>query len=142
MDSKNFFPFVTISRQTGAGGHLLAETLLEAMKKNPHRELFAGWSAFDAKECQAMLENARFRVTFPWLKEEIYRTNPVDFFYQVFGDQSPQMDVMSRIFKTIRHRAQQGKVIFIGRGATYLTQSLHLVLASGSSHRFPNESNA
>lgn len=101
------------------------EKLLERMKKDPRRELFAGWSIFDAKECQTMLAEARFRVTFPWLKNEMYRTNLGNFFYKVFGDQSPQMDVMSRIFKTIRLRAEQGKVIFIGRGATYLTQSLH-----------------
>jgi cytidylate kinase len=117
------YPFLTISRQVGAGGHMLAESLLAEMEQAPDRELFTGWTIFDAAECKKLLADANFRVTFPWIREESYRTNLGDFFYQVLAQQSPQMDAMGKLFKAIVGHARKGKYIFIGRGATCLTRS-------------------
>ena len=41
------FPFVTISRQAGAGGHLLSYIILTELLKSKENDLFQGWHVFD-----------------------------------------------------------------------------------------------
>jgi hypothetical protein len=40
-------PFVTISRQAGAGGHSLAGAMLERFSAQADKELFGDWQVFD-----------------------------------------------------------------------------------------------
>ena len=40
-------PFVTISRQAGAGGHSLADVMLGVFEQQPDRDTFSGWQIVD-----------------------------------------------------------------------------------------------
>src|SRR5688572_30283359 len=63
-------PFVTISREAGAGGHSLAETLLEQMKAIDGIPVLRGWQVMDQELCHKILENPHLKVSLEALLTE------------------------------------------------------------------------
>jgi len=120
------FPFITISRQAGAGGHSLSRIVLEAMQREPDRELFSGWTVFDASTCMEILNRARLRVPFENLVAEEYHSPLQEVLFELFGNESPQEQILLKIIATLKTLTSLGKVIVIGRGAACYTQKLPL----------------
>jgi len=128
------YPFVTISRQTGTGGHSLASAILTELEKEHEESLFHGWQILDAELCQRILQDAKLKVPFESLIREDFHSETEDIFYQALVDRSPQETVTHKIFKAIHVLADRGKMVFIGRGAAFLTAShplgIHLRLVA------------
>lgn len=125
-DLKNgHHPFVTISRQAGAGGHSLAEALLARMGKEPD-PLFRGWQVFDQELCRKVLEDPGLKVSMRSLLTEEYRTQVEDLLAGVIVGESPQGTVIKRTFETLRVLAAFGKVILVGRAGSCVTAGLPL----------------
>lgn len=120
------YPFVTISRQTGTGGHALADAMLEAFMEQPDDDLFAGWRVYDRSICQMVVEDRRFTSSLDSLIEEEYRSKTNDFFHQMLRSTTHQDIVMDRVFLVVRAIAGMGKAIIVGRGGAQVTQDMPL----------------
>jgi hypothetical protein len=119
-------PFVTISRQAGAGGHALARALLDRTLEARPKALFEGWSLFDERLAEMVAENPALKVSLRGLAEEEFASDIQDMVSSWIGGLSPQSVVVAHLFKVIRGLAQQGKVIIVGRAGACLTRTLPL----------------
>jgi cytidylate kinase len=97
------YPFVTISRQTGTGGHALADTMLEVFSEQA---------------------DVRFAGSLDSLIEEEYRSRTNDFFHQMLRSTAHQDMVMNRAFLVVRAIAGMGKSIIVGRGGSHVTKDM------------------
>ena len=129
------YPFLTISRQAGAGGHTLAETLRQTLECDPD-PLWHGWQVFDQALCTTLLQDPSLHVSLQSLLTEAYRTEIEELIFHLllFGRETPQDVVVKKLFGVIRTLATVGKVIIVGRAGACVTRSLplgvHLRLAA------------
>jgi cytidylate kinase len=117
-------PFVTISRQVGAGGHRLAEALLEAFDREEDRTLFGGWEVFDRKLCELVAEHPSYEKSMNSLLSEEYRTKTDEFFQQIFGSAINQDVLIHHVFRVVNAVASLGKSIIVGRAGSEATRRL------------------
>jgi cytidylate kinase len=118
------YPFVTISRQTGTGGHALADTMLEVFSEQADVDLFSGWRVYDRSICEIVVEDRRFAGSLDSLIEEEYRSRTNDFFHQMLRSTAHQDMVMNRAFLVVRAIAGMGKSIIVGRGGSHVTKDM------------------
>lgn len=116
--------FITISRQAGAGGHVLAEELLELFANSSNERLFGGWQIFDRELCELVTADPAYSASLESLLAEEYRTKTNDFFEQIFRSTVDQDLVMRRVFATVRAVASLGKAIILGRGGSEVTRDM------------------
>lgn len=120
---KGRYPFITISRETGAGGHELANELIAQMRQE--RELlFHGWQVFDQEIWKKILEDPKLKVSVKALMTEEYRNQLEDILFNLVERQTPQDVVIHRIFQLLRTLASYGKVVLVGRAGACVTRSL------------------
>jgi len=113
-------PFITISRETGAGGHTLACALIDLFEKRG----MTGWRLFDAETCRALLADKGLWTSFRELASEEFHSAVEDALLQMFTGRPPQEIVYNRMFAAIRTFAVFGKVIVLGRGGACITANL------------------
>jgi len=101
-------PFVTISRQVGAGGLTVAEGLAQRL----------GWPVFDQQLLHAMAGDDRVRERLyesmderdiHWLEEVMH--------WMLHGRPHSPHDYVQRLCRTVLAIARGGSAIFVGRGA-------------------------
>jgi cytidylate kinase len=119
------FPFVTISRQTGAGGHSLAEALLGAIRQE-REALFHGWQMFDHELCKQLVQDPKLHVSMQALLTEEYHSQIEDLLFNMMLGDTPQDIVVKKIFQTVRTLATVGKAIIVGRTGACITRGLLL----------------
>ncbi|MCP3973875.1 MAG: cytidylate kinase-like family protein [bacterium] len=117
-------PFVTISRQAGAGGHDLAQSLVEVFAAQDDADLFEGWQVFDRKLCEMVARNPIYSVSMSSLLAEEYRTKTNDFFHQILRSTVDQGTVMNEVFRVVAAVASIGKCIIVGRAGSEVTRAL------------------
>lgn len=121
---KGQFPFVTVSRQTGAGGHTLALAILEQLKGEQEPALSQGWQIADQEICQRVAEDPAVKVSVESLLAAEYHSEIEDILKELLLGYSSQDAVNRRMFHLIRNLATFGRVILVGRGAACLTRDL------------------
>ena len=119
-----FRPYVTISRQAGAGGHTLAKALIEHFDERDNKDLFGDWEMFDQKLVTMVADDPDLRVSVEALLGEEYRKAADDFFRQLFTSTTPQDIVMDRMFRLVRTIAEVGKAVVVGRAGSEVTRGL------------------
>ncbi len=119
-------PFVTISRQAGAGGHSLANVLLEVFERQPDRGLFGDWQIFDQRLCEIVAAEPLCAESLDMLLAEEYRKPANDFFHQTLRSAVDQDVVMARVFRVVSALASMGKAIIVGRGGSEVTRGMEL----------------
>lgn len=117
-------PFVTISRQAGAGGHTLARVLIEKMDQEPNKELFGDWEMFDHKLVEMVADDPDLTVSVEKLLGEEYHRTADDFFRQILTASTHQDIVADRIFRLVRVIAEVGKAVIVGRAGSEVTRGL------------------
>ena len=118
------FPFIAISRQTGAGGQALAAELLNQIGTQSAQPLFVGWQLCNQELCHTLARDPVLKASVESLLNREYHSHAEDILGQlIFGSQSQDV-VIKKMFQLIRTLALHGKVIFVGRGASYLTRDL------------------
>lgn len=122
-EGREYRPFVTISRQTGAGGHTLARVLAQAMRQ-AEDPLFQGWQVFDRELCEKLMADPRLRVSMRSLLAEEYRSQIEDAIFSLLGGETPRDVVVRKLFETIRALAAIGRVIIVGRAGMCVTRGL------------------
>lgn len=118
------YPFVTISRQAGAGGHSLAETLMRHMELESDKDLFREWKIWDKEISEKISRDPDLKVTLQSLLDQEMRPEREDIFSK-FADTTPQWIVLRKMFALLWGLANSGKALIVGRGAASLTASLH-----------------
>lgn len=118
------YPFVTISREAGAGRRALAEALQAETEKQDYGDLFRGWKICDESFCEEVARDPDMHVSMQELLSEEYHTRIQEFLGEVAGEQTPQYTVLKKIFSIERPLAGIGKVIVVGRARNYVTRDL------------------
>jgi hypothetical protein len=116
-------PFITVSRQTGAGGRSLARAILAEFEKQEGEPRFRGWSSYDEELCKTIVADPEIRVSLAELVAENYRSPGEDYVSVLLGG-SFQDEIQKKIAATIRQLALVGKVILMGRGGVSITRDL------------------
>jgi cytidylate kinase len=118
------YPFVTISREAGAGGHTVAEHILRALNESAYTDLARGWKIFDRELCEEVVNDPELNVPLESLVTEEYHTQLEEFANDLLGQRTPQFSVYRRIIRLVRLLASLGKVILVGRGGGFATANL------------------
>lgn len=116
-------PFVTLSRQAGAGAGEVGQALLRAVEAEPDRRLFDGWRVLDREgidRLQRKDSHQRVRA----LVGEDYHNQIGEFVLGLFGREAPQDTALLRQSALLRSLAALGRVIIIGHGASQATRAL------------------
>jgi cytidylate kinase len=133
------FPFITISRQAGAGAHLLSYVILTEFLKHTDSELLQGWHVFDRTLCEVVAKDPRLQDSMETLVSEKYHSEFRDFIDSLFNDQSTQYMTYKTTFKIVRMLALIGKVIVVGRCSSLVTadlsQAVHIRLVAPERQR-------
>lgn len=116
-------PFVTISRQKGAGGRLLAEAVIAELAGETGPQ-FRGWEIFDEKLCRRLSEEPGLNFPLHSLLNLEYYSQIRDLINQIMFGTSSQDLVMKKLFEDIRALASVGKAVIVGRGGACLTRGL------------------
>ncbi|MFZ0426655.1 MAG: cytidylate kinase family protein [Acidobacteriota bacterium] len=119
------YPFVTISREHGAGGRALATALMGAMERHPS-SLFHGWRVFDRQMCEGLIHDEAFQETFDAVFSERCHSEVEALVRTLLGARSSQPAAFSLMFQSMRKIATCGKVIIVGRSGCCVTASLPL----------------
>lgn len=122
-------PFITISRQAGAGGHMLAEALLEVFARQDDTDLFGGWQVFDRRLCEIVAENPTHSTSMSSLLDEEYHTRTDEFLRQMLGSSIDQDMLMLHVFQVVAAVASIGKSIIVGRAGSEVTRDMEHGLA-------------
>jgi cytidylate kinase len=118
-------PFVTISRQAGAGAHALAEALIARFSQEKD-VLFAGWQVFDRNICERVAADPDLHVSLQSLLDEDFHTGLDDYLRGALADMSSQIAVDHHMFRIVRGICAMGKAVVIGRAAALITRDLPL----------------
>ncbi|MFH0909785.1 MAG: cytidylate kinase family protein [bacterium] len=118
------YPFVTISRQEGAGAHTLASELMRQMNQRQNTEVFAGWNLFDVATYEGFANDPELQATLDAVAKEEYHSEVTDLFLEVISKLPQQYVVCKKLFTTMRKLAAMGKVILIGRAGCCVTRSV------------------
>ena len=118
------YPFVTITRQAGGGGHLLAQVIITDFLKEEDKELFSGWHVFDREVCELVAEDPELKVSIETLLAEHYRSEFQDFFDTLFTGRSEQYLRYKKTFQIVRILSLIGKVILVGSAGSFVTRDL------------------
>lgn len=117
---------VTISRQAGAGGHLVAEKLAEYLQAAANGE-GRPWTVFDRNLVEKVLEDHHLPGRLAKFMPEDRVSAIADTLEDLFGLHPPAGILAHKTAETILHLAELGNVILIGRAANIITSELGTV---------------
>lgn len=118
------YPFVTISREAGAGGHLLAHVLVTDMLRETDRSLFEGWHVFDREICELVADDPELRGSMEALVREEHGSALQSFLETLISGRSREDLRYRRTFQVVRILALLGKVVLVGRAGACVTRDL------------------
>ncbi len=118
---------VTLSRQKGSGGHVVAEKLAEFLQANaPSRA--RPWTIFDRNLVEKVLEDHHLPKRLAQFMPEDHISEISDAMDELFGLHPSSWTLVEKTAETILRLADLGNVILIGRGSSLVTSSLPHVL--------------
>lgn len=117
---------ITISRQTGSGGHAVAERLAEYLQAHESDESHP-WTVFDRNLVERVLSEHHLPSRLARFMPEDRVTEVSDTMDELFGLHPPSWTLVRQTSETILHLADIGHVILLGRGANVITRKLNYV---------------
>ncbi|MCX6995774.1 MAG: cytidylate kinase family protein, partial [Kiritimatiellaeota bacterium] len=133
------YPFVTISRQAGAGGHTLARAIIRELPRATEAEWGRGWEVFDYRLCLLVAQDPDLKLSLESLLTEGYERGLQQTIRDMLTGQSEQYYVQKRIFEVIRILAAMGRVVIVGRAGNYIARrwphGLHVRLVAPAAQR-------
>jgi cytidylate kinase len=117
-------PFVTISRETGAGAGDLGRALVQRLNEAPHEP--PDWSLWDRELVEKVAADHHLSRQLLESLEETKRSWLEDLFYGISVESGHVDDFIAykRVAETIRAMAEVGHVVIVGRGAVFITRKL------------------
>jgi cytidylate kinase len=125
IDTTELMPYraVTISRQSGSGGHVVAEKLGQYLQSRAPGES-CPWTVFDRNLVEKVLEDHNLPTRLAQFMPEDKVSDISDAMDELFGLHPSSWDLVKHTAQTILRLANLGRVIIIGRGANVITASL------------------
>ena len=118
---------VTLSRQAGSGGHLVAEKLAEYLQ-TPGGGAGSAWMVFDRNLVERVLEDHHLPAHLARFMPEDRVSEVEDTLEELLGVHPPFLTLVHKTAETILRLAELGNVILLGRGANVITSRLDYVL--------------
>jgi cytidylate kinase len=118
-------PFVTISRQPGAGGWTLAEQLVAEINARPSAT--QPWTCWDRELVERIAADLHVSNRIIERFEEHNRSWIMDFVSSLSHSDTASADdekIYKRVAMTIRSLATAGRTVIVGRGGVFLTKGL------------------
>lgn len=131
-------PFITISRQTGAGARTLGQRLQRLLDADmPLVE--NQWTLFDRDLVQTAMREHGLPERFARYLPEAHVSEIGSLIGELLGLHPPIWELNQDVFETLIHLANLGGVILVGRGSNVVTRKLnhgiHLRLVAGKETR-------
>ena len=118
-------PFVTVSRQTGAGGRILAEELLRQLSADTSDDpRLQNWRIFDRSMCEIILKDENLVNSMNELLDEEYHSQMQEFLLGLAGRKGMQNAAYPKLAHLLRTVASVGRVVIIGYGGFQATRDL------------------
>ena len=118
---KKLAPFITISRQAGAGGITVGEKLVTCLQKYD-KEALCPWTLFDRNLIATVLGEHNLPQDFEKFMPEDKVSEVQDMIEELFGLHPSEWSLVHKTSQTILHLAQMGNTILVGRGANVITR--------------------
>lgn len=115
-------PVITVTRQTGSGGHLFANKLAEYLQTNAPTK--CSWAVFDQNLVEKVLEEHNLPKELAKYMPEDKRSLINDMVEELFGLHPSSWTLVRQTAETILHLAQAGNVILVGRAANIITHKM------------------
>lgn len=116
-------PFITISRQTGAGGSQLAKALKGYLDKSrPLTEVW--WTVFDRDLVKRSMQDHGLPERFAHFLPEGHVSEISSLIGELVGLHPSIWELNQNVFETLVNLARLGGVILVGRGAHIVTRKL------------------
>lgn len=132
-------PFITISREAGAGGRTLMRRLVDRLNDlDPPGPGQTPWNGFDKELVEKVSQDHHLHKTLVNLLGEQCHSWLHDVFAGLSA-QTTETQVYRRVAETIRGLAQGGRVVIVGRGGVFITHNMprgiHLQVVAPLEHR-------
>ncbi len=114
---------ITISRQSGTGGHLIAEVVAAHLQRHNAQDA-ATWMIFDKNLIEKALEEHDLPASLAKYMPEDRITGIHDTLDELFGLHPPTWTLVDKTSDTILRLAELGNVIILGRGGNIITSKL------------------
>jgi cytidylate kinase len=137
--TRKALPFVTISREAGAGGWALASSLVDLLNRRDRST--PPWQSFDRALVERVAEDHHISerliesledVSHNWLKDILSALTVAP----------SELAVYKRLAQTIRAIAQVGNAVIVGRGGVFVTRDMatgvHVRLVAPLEHQIKN----
>ncbi len=118
---KPILPFITISRQAGAGGRTLADNLVEYLGQRDRGD--PPWTAWDKQLVEKVAADHHISRRLIESLEQTSRSWLEELFGGLQGDME-ELAVFRRTAQSIRALAQVGRAVIVGRGGVHLTRQM------------------
>jgi cytidylate kinase len=105
-----FGPYLTISRDKGAGGHEVADLIGHKL----------GWQVFDRQIVDAIAERSKMRQQLVENLDEKTRGGLEEFLRHVLTREIGSTDYLIHLRQVLLTLGQQGDVVIVGRGSEYI----------------------
>lgn len=109
------YPFVTISREPGAGGHTLGREIIREVDARADEPWSRGWDLFDQKLCAVLAQDPATQASFESLMREDYKSGLQQSVYEMFVGRAEEHQVQKRTAAIVRFLAYVGRVVIVGR---------------------------
>jgi cytidylate kinase len=119
-------PAITLSRQSGSGGHAVAAKLVEQLQAVAGADP-CPWTVADRNLVEKVLEDHHLPSRLARFMTEDRISELSDTMDELFGLHPPSWTLVRQTSETILRLADLGNVIIIGRAANIITSKLHHV---------------
>lgn len=131
-------PFITISREGGAGGRSIGQQLVERLNKIDPGTI--PWTLWDKELVEKVASDHHLEKELVASLGEGGRSWMQDFLAGLSSDiDATETRIYQGVATTIRALAHQGRVVIVGRGGVYITRNIpngiHLRLVAPFEHR-------
>lgn len=117
----NKLPFVTISREYGCGGYVVASKLTEIINEEFKPEPL--WAAYDKKLLAKLMIDTGLSSSLIDTLTGKARNKLTDLIQTSFSDFPPQVAVHKKLVETILMLALNGNAVIVGRGGNMVTKA-------------------
>jgi cytidylate kinase len=118
---------VTISRQSGSGGHAVGEALAAYLQAHAEQEE-RPWTVFDRELVKKVIEDHHLPERLERFLTEDRISEISDTLDELFGLHPPSSLLVRKVSETILRLVELGNVILVGRGGGLITRNLDYVL--------------
>jgi cytidylate kinase len=122
LPKKDYYPFVTISREYGCGGFEVAERLSTIL--NTEYDFKSPWAAYDKEVLDTVMDDMGICQCLADTLTASARRSLTEFLQTAFSDFPSQLSVYKKLVETIILLAENGHVVIVGRAGNVITRDM------------------